>query len=187
MSEIYDLNFLRDKEFFNKAQAINEKLPSGEQVTCVFDPDNRIAYFEDIKKEKIGEVVKHLKERFNFDYYWFWEEGRLVVFRIFGENKQFIFNIEQARGRKTEYLKSKIKKLREFSIDNPHILFDVKDVVDRFYKRLWIIRIKIARAIQDDISDTEKILSAQRLIDRLIFTYFLGEKGIIKGKDKRII
>ena len=184
MRETYDLNFLREKGFFEKEQALKEKLPSKEQITFVFDPDNRIAYFEDIKREKMGEVVKHLKEGFNFDYYWFWEEGRLVVFRTFGENKQFIFNIERERG-KTEFLKSKIKKLREFSIDNPNILFDVKDVVDHFYKRLWLIRIKLAKTIQDDISDKEKILSSQRLIDRLIFTYFLGEKGIIKGKDKR--
>lgn len=186
MRETYDLNFLKEQAFFKKEQALKDKLPSGEQITCVFDPDNRMAYFEDIKGKKIGEAVKHLKERFNFDYYWFWEKGRLVVFRTFGENKRFIFNIGRAKERrKTEFLKSKIKKVSEFSVDNPNILFDVKDMINHFYKRLWKIRIDLALSIQEDLSSKEKILAAQRLIDRLIFVYFLGEKEIIKGKDKR--
>lgn len=183
--EDYNLGFLKEKEFFKTEQPLVNPGPSGESIAFIFDPENRLAFFEDVDKNNIRAIFTYFKERFNFDYYWFWEEGRLVVYRTVGEHKEFILNIEHARNRrKNEFLKSKLKKLREFSKDNPNILFDVKDVVDKFYQALWDIRLNIANAIQEDISDTDKLFSAQRLIDRLIFTYFLVEKRIIKSKDQ---
>jgi type I restriction-modification system DNA methylase subunit len=59
-----------------------------------------------------------------------------------------------------------------------------RDVIDRFYKRLWDFRIGLAESIQSPISEHEKIMAAQRLLDRLIFLYFLAEKGIIIVLDR---
>ncbi|MBS3795692.1 MAG: Eco57I restriction-modification methylase domain-containing protein, partial [Candidatus Thorarchaeota archaeon] len=58
-----------------------------------------------------------------------------------------------------------------------------RDVVDHFYKRLWDLRINLAEAITSGISEHEKIMVAHRVIDRLIFLYFLGEKGIVRAVD----
>lgn len=104
------------------------------------------------------------------------------MFRAFGENKQFLYNLSHSLG--SEWTKGKKQKLKDLSIDNIDNLFEVKEVINHFYKELWDIRIELAGAIQNDIPEKEKIMSAQRVIDRLIFIYFLGEKGIIRGKDK---
>lgn len=60
---------------------------------------------------------------------------------------------------------------------------EIRDVIDHFYKRLWDFRIDLAESIESPISEHEKIMAAQRLLDRLIFLYFLGEKGIITVLD----
>lgn len=183
-SKKFDLDFLRDKGFFREVETVKGKdeYSQGNEVEYLYDSKNKIAYFDNFNRDEIPEIVKGLKRRKNFDYYWFWEEGRVCAFRTFGENKQFIYNLDHSLG--SEWVRGKQDKLRNFSPSNPDILFEVKEVIDRFYSNLWNLRIKLAESIEEDIGENEKIMTAQRLIDRLIFIYFLGEKGIVKGIDK---
>ncbi|MDW7776748.1 MAG: TaqI-like C-terminal specificity domain-containing protein [Methanosarcinales archaeon] len=183
----YDLDFLKEKGFLESSIDMEDKCDTAEgtikTVSYLFDPKNRLAYFDDFNVEDIASILNVLREKRNFDYYWFWKEGRIYSFRTFGENKQFIFNTRHSK--KTEYVKSKKDKLSKFSSENPTALFDVKDVISLFYRRLWDLRLKLAKAIKGGLDDKERILAAQRLLDRLIFTYFIAEKGIIYGIDKR--
>lgn len=183
----YDLDFLKEKGFLETSIDMEDQYNTAEgdvkAVSYRFDSKNRLAYFDDFDKGNIASILKVLRERRNFDYYWFWKEGRIYAFRTFGENKQFIFNTQHSK--KTEYIKSKKDKLSKFSSDNPTALFDVKDIISRFYRNLWNLRLKLAKAIKGGFDDRDRILAAQRLLDRLIFTYFIAEKGIIYGIDKR--
>jgi len=183
----YGLDFLKEKGFLETSIDMEDKYDTAEgalkTVSYRFDSKNRLAYFEVFNVKDIASVLKVLRERRNFDYYWFWKDARIYAFRTFGENKQFIFNTQHSR--KTEYVKSKKDKLSKFSSENPTALFEVKDVISRFYRRLWDLRLKLAKAIKGGLDDRDRILAAQRLLDRLIFTYFIAEKGIIYGIDKR--
>ena len=183
----YNLGFLKEKGFLETSIDMEDKYDTADgdvkAVSYRFDSKNRLAYFDEFDKGDIASILKVLREMRNFDYYWFWKEGRIYAFRTFGENKQFIFNTQHSK--KTEYVKSKKDKLSKFSSENPTALFDVKDVISLFYRRLWDLRLKLAKAIKGRFDDRERILAAQRLLDRLIFTYFIAEKGIIYGIDKR--
>ncbi len=178
----YNLEFLQEKGYFEEQTPDDPQLDNGTTVKYAFDSGNRIAYFEDVDVEYISEIVKGLRKQKNLDYYWFWdsEDERVEVLRTFGENKRFIFNPEV---HKRDTKRSKGSKLSK--IDNEiSKLFDVKDVVNRFYKDLWNHRLKLAKSIEiegHELSDQNRILAAQRLIDRLMFTYFLAEKGIVLG------
>lgn len=178
----YNLAYLKEKGFFETERKAKDEYTQGEEIEYKFDPENRLAYFEDFDREEISDVVKGLKEKKTFDYYWFWEEGRVCCFRTYGEHKKFIYNLKHKR--KCEWRKGKKKKLRNFSSQNPNVLFEAKDVIDLFYRRLWSLRVTLADSIEDDIGESEKIMCAQRIIDRLIFVYFLTEKGIIRVLDK---
>jgi len=183
----YGLDFLNEKGFFETSIEMEDKYDTAEgdvkAVSYLFDPKNRLAYFDDFDKRDIIPILKTLRKKRNFDYYWFWKDGRIYAYRTFGENKQFIFNTQHSK--KTEYVKSKKDKLSKFSSENPTALFEVKDVISRFYRRLWDLRLKLAKAIKGGLDDRDRILAAQRLLDRLIFTYFIAEKGIVYGIDKR--
>lgn len=179
--EKYNINYLRKKGFFEKKIALTDKIEDSKEIEYVFDPDNKLAYFDSVSRGDISEVMKTLKRTRNFDYYWFWDEARVCCFRTFGEYKRFIYNLDHSLG--SEWVKGKEKKLREFSSHNPDVLFKYKDVVEHFYKRLWDLRIALAESTKAEISDNDKIMHAQRIIDRLIFLYFLGEKGIIRAVD----
>jgi len=183
----YDLDFLKEKGFLETSIDMEDKYDTAEgdvkAVSYRFDSKNRLAYFDDFDKGDIASILKVLRERRNFDYYWFWKEGRIYAFRTFGENKQFIFNTQHSK--KTEYVKSKKDKLSKFSSENSTALFEVKDVISLFYRRLWDLRLKLAKAIKGGFDDRNRILAAQRLLDRLIFTYFIAERGIIYCIDKR--
>jgi len=179
----YGFEFLKEKGFFETATSLEDEYDTGKAVSYLFDPKNRLAYFDSFEKEDIPTILSAIRKKRTFDYYWFWKDGRLFAYRTFGENKQFIFNTSYSR--RTDYVKSKEDKLSKFSSSNPTALFEVKDVISRFYRNLWELRLKLARAVKGGFSDRDRILAAQRLLDRLIFTYFLAEKGIIYGIDKR--
>jgi hypothetical protein len=182
----YNLEYLKSNGYFNEIINDSIRTEEGETIDFKFDPSSRIAYFEDVSTDSIKDVSKELKRSKNFDYYWFWnnDPGRVAVIRTYGENKQFIFN--QSLNRGVEYRKSKESKLEDIE-SGLSGLFDVKDVVNKFYKNLWDIRLNLARSIntkdEKQLSDQEKIIAAQRTIDRIIFTYFLVEKGFIHGID----
>lgn len=179
----YDLEYLKKKGFFETERCMEDDLESGEEIEYIFDPEHKFAYFEDFDRDRISNIVKSLKRKRTFDYYWFWEEGRVCCFRTHGEHKKFIYNLKYKR--KSEWRKGKKKKLTNFSSQNPDVLFEVKEVIDRFYRRLWSLRVALADSIKNDVGESEKIMCAQRIIDRLIFVYFLTEKGIIRVLDKR--
>jgi hypothetical protein len=75
-----------------------------------------------------------------------------------------------------------LDKLEQVSEDI-NALFDYKDVVDRFYRELWDHRSDLASSITTKrgytLSKQEELLSAQRIIDRMIFLYFLVERGVV--------
>ncbi|MBS3796078.1 MAG: N-6 DNA methylase, partial [Candidatus Thorarchaeota archaeon] len=54
------------------------------------------------------------------------------------------------------------------------------DLVDRLSKQLWDIRFRLAQSIVSPIPDHDKITTAQRILDRLVFLYFIASKGIIR-------
>lgn len=177
----YDMEFLKKKGFFERMLDMRDG-----DISYKYDPENKLAYFEYENKSGdkiINEVLRSIKPIRNFEYYWFWREGRLCVYRNFGENRWFIYNLTHSRI--DEYKKSKQDKLKKFNPKSMGVLFDVKDVINTFYRNLWDIRKEMTRSIKGDISDQERILAAQRTIDRLIFTYFIGQKGLLKVINDR--
>ncbi|MHA2363283.1 MAG: Eco57I restriction-modification methylase domain-containing protein [Candidatus Hodarchaeales archaeon] len=61
-----------------------------------------------------------------------------------------------------------------------------ESIFEEFYKKIWIIRLKLARSCSNSISDREKLLTAQRIIDKIIFLYFLGSKQLIHLFNSRL-
>jgi len=61
-----------------------------------------------------------------------------------------------------------------------NILFDIRDIVEKFYWQLWEHRVLMARSIKELKEDKNKLLVVQHLIDRLIFFYFLAQLGLVK-------
>ena len=173
----YDLEWLRDKGFFRKEIAIEI-----EKRKVLIDDENLIAYVEVSNKEEL-EKVKHELSFTKVSYMWFYfpNEGRLRVFRKFGEIKWFYYS----PGIRSDFLKSKIDKLSRIKPENLIVLFDVKDIVNQFYDQLWQIRLKMAKSIKQLKEDGNKLLMAQHFIDRLIFFYFLSQLRLIKIKNEK--
>lgn len=178
----FGVEFLRTKGFFQNSTRLTDAYGPDSEITYVCT--DRIAYFEGVDIEAVSDVVTGLKRRRNFDFYWFWEPDRerVEVLRSFGENKQFIYNPAVHTG---ETRKGKRRKLERIDTDGLTRLFDVKDVTDKFYTDLWDHRLHLAEEIKAEapveLSDQTALLTAQRTIDRLIFTYFLADKGVIVG------
>ncbi|WP_436927979.1 Eco57I restriction-modification methylase domain-containing protein [Halosimplex amylolyticum] len=184
----YDLAFLREQGYFERGEA-DVALLDGEfaETRFCFDPDARLAYFEGVDPERQEEVVDELRLRGrNFDYYWFWnpDTERVAVYNRYGEHKWFVY--DQSVGHARDVRDSKRGKLAAVD-DGLEGLFDIRDVVDRFYRNLWDVRLDIARSFAlppgTEIDDEARLMAAQRTIDRLIFCYFLVEKDVIHGID----
>jgi len=145
----------------------------------------RIAYFEfpmaDAPQDTPKKITQELKRRTRLQYFWFFdpETNRVQVFRASRGNFQFIYNPRVHTGTTAE---SKLDKLEQASEDI-NALFDYKDVVDRFYRELWDHRSDLASSLTTKsgytLSKQEELLCAQRIIDRLIFLYFLVERGVV--------
>ena len=180
--EAYDYDFLREKGLFRDPVSTSEPYDGDKTVEYVQDTDNKFFYTEDFDRDEIADIFRGLREKRDFDYYWFWEEGRVCCLRTRGENPQFIYNLDHDLG--SEWVKGKEQKLEEFDRNNKNVLFDVKEVIDHFYKRLWDHRIALAKSMPVEIDDHARIMAAQRTIDRLMFTYFLAENGVLMGVDR---
>jgi len=145
----------------------------------------RIAYFEfpmrNVSQDTPKKITQELKRKTRLQYFWFFdpETSRVQVFRASRGNFQFIYNPTLHKGTTAE---SKLDKLERVSEDI-NVLFDYKDVVDRFYRELWDHRSDLASSITTKsgytLSKQEELLSAQRIIDRMIFLYFLVERGVV--------
>ncbi|WP_221621635.1 Eco57I restriction-modification methylase domain-containing protein [Halocatena pleomorpha] len=135
----------------------------------------------DVPQDTPKKITQELKRRTRLQYFWFFdpETHRVHVFRASRGNFQFIYNPNIHTGTTEE---SKLDKLEQVSKDI-NALFDYKDVVDRFYRELWDHRSDLASALTTEsgytLSKREELLSAQRIIDRLTFLYFLVERGVV--------
>ncbi|WP_415383520.1 Eco57I restriction-modification methylase domain-containing protein [Halosimplex sp. TS25] len=182
----YGLTFLRERGYFEREDTDAARV-DGEPERFRFDPDARLAYFESVDPGRQEVVVDELRLRGrNFDYYWFWnpDSDRVAVYNRYGEHKWFVY--DQSVGHAPDIRDSKRGKLAAVD-DGLEGLFDIRDVVDRFYRDLWDVRIDIARSFDGppgaEIDDEARLMAAQRTIDRLIFCYFLVEKDVIHGID----
>lgn len=184
----YDLDFLKKKGFFEQPIDQTEHV-QGRPISLTVDQQVRIAYIENEPVDKLGDLFSKLRVQTEYDYFWFWNdsERRLATYRTYGEKKRFVFN--QSRNRSNDYKAAKKDKLSKLdgSIKSLRELFDIKEVVDRFYKQLWDIRLEIARSYNtpngEELSDQDRLLLAQRNIDRVIFMYFLIEQDIVHVID----
>lgn len=182
----YDKAFLEKQGYFGQ-KGTDLTHVNGRKIDFVFDPSARLAYFEGADSDCHQAIVSELRSvGRNFDFYWFWnpDAERVAVYNRYGEHKWFIYN--QSVGLAADARRSKESQLE--SIDEGlETLFDIQAVVDKFYRNLWDIRLDIARSFEvpgdAEISDSERLMAAQRTIDRLIFCYFLSKKDIIHGID----
>lgn len=182
----YDKAFLERHGYFGQERADTAHV-AGRDVDFTFDPSARLAYFEGINTDDQQTVVSELRSLGrNFDFYWFWNpaDERVAVYNRYGEHKWFVY--DRSIGLAADARRSKENQLE--SIDEGlDVLFDIRAVVDTFYRNLWDIRLDIARAFEvpgdKAISDSDRLMAAQRTIDRLIFCYFLVKKDLIHGID----
>lgn len=182
----YDKVFLEHQGYFDQEGEDTGRI-NGREIGFVFDPVARLAYFEGFDPDHQQSVVSELRSHGrNFDFYWFWNPDidRVAVYNRYGEHKWFIH--DQSIGPAADASRSKESQLE--SIDEGlETLFDIQPVVDQLYRNLWDIRLGIAQSFavpgDAEISDSERLMAAQRTIDRLIFCYFLAKKDIIHGID----
>lgn len=177
----YNLDWLREKGFFEKTVPL---ALAGKDVSV--DEKNSLAYVEVKNNEEIEEIKRGLSSH-KVRYIWFYfpSESKLKTFRKIGEVKWFFYS-PRMRG---EYRKSRIDKLNKFSSGDMNILFDIRDVVNRFYWQLWEARIRMARSVKQLKEEKNKLLAVQHLIDRLIFFYFLSQLGLVSistGNERKV-
>ena len=175
----YNLDWLKKKGFFKKRIPLKVK---GKEI--LVDRKNLLAYVKVFSNKEIEIIKRELlsREAQKVRYIWFFFPitGKLKVFRRIGEVKWFYYS---ARLR-SDYLKSRIDKLNKFSPNNMNVLFDIRDIVEKFYWQLWKHRILMARSIKELKEDKNKLLAVQHLIDRLIFFYFLAQLKLVKVKNE---
>ncbi|MGV9172641.1 MAG: hypothetical protein ACOC35_08740, partial [Promethearchaeia archaeon] len=178
----YGLKFLKQKDLFanarQKTDHYEDKTNKQKKIGYIVDPDNKVAYFDKFQRENIPSILRSFIQQKNLKYFWFWKENWLYVHRSYGDCRHFLYELENDK-LDDLWIAEKKEKLTELTPDSLNILFHTRAVVDRFYTNLWEIRIAISQAIENEIRDREKILLAQRIIDKLIFIYFLIEKRII--------
>ena len=172
----YNLDWLKKKGFFRKSIPLEVK---GKEI--LVDEKDLLAYVEIFSNEEIEEIKRELlSQKVRYIWFFFPGTGKLKVFRRIGEVKWFYYSARM----RSDYLKSRIDKLNKFSPDNMNILFDIRDIVEKFYWQLWEHRILMARSIKELKEDKSKLLAVQHLIDRLIFFYFLAQLKLVKVKNE---
>jgi hypothetical protein len=172
----YNLGWLKEKGFFKRVIPLEIK---GREI--LVDKKNLLAFVEVFSNEEIEEVKRELlSQKVRYIWFFFPTTGKLKVFRRIGEVKWFYYSARM----RSDYLKSRIDKLNKFTPDNMNILFDIRDIVEKFYWQLWEHRILMARSIKELKEDKNKLLAVQHLIDRLIFFYFLAQLKLVKVKNE---
>jgi len=171
----YNLDWLKEKGFFRKSIPLEVK----EKRILV---DDLFAYVEVSSNEEIEGIKRELlSQKIRYIWFFFPGTGKLKVFRRIGEVKWFYYSDGIKR---KEFKKSRIDKLNKFSPNNMNILFDIRDIVEKFYWQLWEHRVLMARSIKELEEDKNKLLVVQHLIDRLVFFYFLAQLKLVKVKNK---
>lgn len=137
----YDLNFLESKLGKFDREFTYPKISLIEGFLIYIEKDNK----EDLKKE-----INNIKNEGVIFPAYIWgyvtENNSIYLSRSFGENKVFNFNPDW--NKKTDFIKSKEKVLKNLDIETINDLFDQKSLFDSFYKKLWYIRIDLAKAIR---------------------------------------
>ena len=145
-----------------------------------------LIYVEKKTKTELDDVISKIKDEMTPGYIWGYVEdtNAIYVTRAFGENK--LFNYNPMSFKKTDYVKSKLKILSKLNSENINKLFDQKAVFDSFYRKLWDLRLDLAKEIRDrnGISDNKALMAAQHIMDRIIFTYFICEKDLVTLNGK---
>jgi len=172
---VYNLDWLKEKGFFKKV------IPLEDVEGALVDEKNMLAYVEVSSNEEVERIKRRLMS-LKVKYIWFFfpSTGKVKVFRRIGEIKWFYYSPKMRK----DYRKSREDKLKRFSPDNMNILFDIRDVVEKFYWELWEHRIVMAKSIEELKEDRDKLIVVQRLIDRLIFFYFLAQLKLIKVRSE---
>jgi len=173
---VYDLEYLKSKDFFK-----NQGDLKIDGKTVIWDKDNYLAYVEIENLEELEKIHNKLKKeyvKFEYFYYYIPKENKIKVFKR-GCSVAFTYSDKIKR---EDVKKSKKDKLDKFSPENLNVLFDTKDVMDKFYNDLWKLRLDMANSIKKPIKDRDKLLVVQHFIDRLVFFYFLCQLGIVKVK-----
>jgi len=125
----YNLDWLKEKGFFRKSIPLEVK---GKEI--LVDEKNLLAYVEVFSNEEIEEIKKELlSQKVRYIWFFFPPTGKLKVFRRIGEIKWFYYS---DRIRRKEFKKSREDKLNKFSPNNMNILFDIRDIVEKFYWQL---------------------------------------------------
>ena len=171
----YDYQFLKNKGFFENQMEHNE---DGKSI--IIDIDNYLAYVEVNDNNEVNELKKLISNKYSkieIIYFHYQTDNKIKVYRRFGEVKWFYYADTISN---PDRKKSKQDKLKKFSPDNVDILFDIKDVMDKFYKELWIHRLEMAKSITESLTDNDKLFIAQHFIDRLVFFSFLAQLGVIE-------
>ena len=177
MSELYDLKFLEDK-LGKFDQSLNYPRISMREASLIYvEVDSTNELFE-----KIREINEDINQNPAFIWGFIRNLNTVHVRRALGENK--IFNYSPAMKR-TEFVKGKKKVLNDLCIDTIDDLFDQKAVFDYFYMKLWDLRLDLAKEIRDNnkLNDNIALMEAQHIIDRIIFTYFICQKGLVSEKE----
>jgi len=106
---------------------------------------------------------------------------RFVFHRDYGTPIRFTYNRSKGYAKDTE--KSILKKINKLCFEDSDFntsinsLFDVKEIVQKFYLEYKSIKSDLARAIKG--YDGDHLFYAQIILDRVIFIYFLQSKGLI--------
>lgn len=149
-----------------------------------------LIYVESETKEELTEKIDIIKKEQTPGYIWGYvkETKSAHVTRSFGENRIFNYNPNVFKNR-TEYVKLKLDVLKNLNKDSFNELFDQKAVLDKFYEKLWYFRKDFGIEIRDKngISNNNALMAAQHIMDRIIFTYFLCEKNLVKLNGENAI
>jgi type I restriction-modification system DNA methylase subunit len=145
-----------------------------------------LIYIETQTKAELDGTIKKVEDEMNPGFIWGYvkDSNAIYIKRAFGENKIFIYNPTTIK--KTDYVKGKLKVLNNLTADNINDLFDQKAVFDYFYRKLWDIRLDLGKEIRDrnNITDNIALMTAQHIMDRIIFTYFICEKDLVTLNDE---
>ncbi|MBZ2164491.1 Eco57I restriction-modification methylase domain-containing protein [Methanobacterium spitsbergense] len=146
--------------------------------------EGSLIYVEKNTKEELDNEINQIKNNESLKPTYIWgyvnRTNAIYLTRSFGENKVFIYN-PHSMVNTTEYIKGKLKVLKNLQRDTIDSLFDQKAVFDYFYKKLWDIRLELGKEIRNKngLSDSDALMEAQHIIDRIIFTYFVCEKDLV--------
>ncbi|MHA1381320.1 MAG: Eco57I restriction-modification methylase domain-containing protein [Candidatus Helarchaeota archaeon] len=164
-------NFLVKKGFEEEKDYEDVDYPNGKFFKIADKKLLAVYKVEDIKK--VNKIKNHFLIEKGLSYCAILNEDKIIFLRNFGEGKYFLYSD------RTKFNVSKIDKLNNIH-ENFDVLFYKRDISGIFYEDFKRKRNLLARNIVNNLPATKKYLLAQRIFDRIFFTYFLCHKGIIK-------